>query len=221
MKLQVIHVSGTRMIAQGTDGLSRGNFLEGVMAGQDILTYVPLHESALDRSKSLLEWLQSWAPDKHLQTLSPEDWYDAGHGIDGGEPNSDGIWTPIYNKRCKLWAPAPAAAFYAMEELARSRHVDPYSPHMFVCPRLMTFNWRKMLIKYADTVFYINPGSRPFWPHNMFEPLVLGLILPYSKSPPWQLKRSPQVLALESKLREVWANEERDERDILFKFWTV
>ena len=55
----------------------------------------------------------------------------------------------------------------------------------------------------------------------MFEHLVLGLILPYSKSPPWQPKRSPQVLALERKLREVWANEERDKRDILFQFWIV
>ena len=221
LKLQVIHISGARMIAQGTDGLSRFNFLEGVMTGQNILNYVPLHESALDRSKSLLKWLQSWVPDKHLQTLSPEDWYDVGHGIDGGGPNIDGIWTPIYNKRCKLWAPTPAVAFYAMDKLARSRHVDPYTPHMFVCPRSMTFHWRKMLLKYADVVFYINPGSRSFWPHNMFEPLVLGLILPYSKSPPWQLKRSPQVLALESELREVWSSEERDERDILFKFWTV
>ena len=191
LKLQVIHIAGKRMIAQGTDGLSRGNLMEGVMTGQHILNFVPLHESALDRSKLLYKWLQSWAPDKQLKLLSPEDWYDVGHDIDDGFIDDDGIWTPVYSRTYKLWAPAPAAAFYAMEELARSRHVDPYTPHLFVCPRLMTFGWRKLLLKYSDVVFYINPGSRTFWTNQMFEPLVLGLILPFSKAPPWQLKRSP------------------------------
>jgi hypothetical protein len=31
--LHMVHVAGTRMIAQGTNGLSRGMFLEGVVAG--------------------------------------------------------------------------------------------------------------------------------------------------------------------------------------------
>ena len=49
-----------------------------------------------------------------------------GHGIGGGNKNTEGVWIPSYDDTCKLWAPAPAAAFYAMEELSRSRHVDPY-----------------------------------------------------------------------------------------------
>jgi hypothetical protein len=35
MTLHIIHVAGTRMIAQGTDGLSGGDLLEGVMKGKD------------------------------------------------------------------------------------------------------------------------------------------------------------------------------------------
>jgi hypothetical protein len=38
--LQVIHIAGTHMMAQGTYGLSRG---------QAMLRYIPLHLSALDR----------------------------------------------------------------------------------------------------------------------------------------------------------------------------
>ena len=37
LNLQLVHVAGTRMIAQGTDGLSRGVLLEGVLSGKDML----------------------------------------------------------------------------------------------------------------------------------------------------------------------------------------
>jgi hypothetical protein len=37
---------------QGTDGLSRGDFSAGVMAGQQMLQFVPLHLSAGERSPS-------------------------------------------------------------------------------------------------------------------------------------------------------------------------
>lgn len=54
LKLHVIHVAGSRMIAQGTDGLSHGDFTMGVMSGHPILSFVPLHLDALDRSPALL-----------------------------------------------------------------------------------------------------------------------------------------------------------------------
>ena len=47
--LHVVHVVGTRMIGQGSDGLSRGNFSEGVMMGRSMMSYyVPLSRSALE-----------------------------------------------------------------------------------------------------------------------------------------------------------------------------
>ncbi len=59
--LHMVHVSGKRMISQGTDGLSRGDTSFGVMAGISMLTYVPLHLSALDRQgASLKDWVSSW-----------------------------------------------------------------------------------------------------------------------------------------------------------------
>ncbi len=47
--LHEVHVSGTRMIAQGTDGLSQGTFLEGVLASQDMLLFVNLARTAIKR----------------------------------------------------------------------------------------------------------------------------------------------------------------------------
>jgi hypothetical protein len=42
MTIHVIHISGKRMIAQGTDGCSRGSLMEGVMVGADMLMFVNL-----------------------------------------------------------------------------------------------------------------------------------------------------------------------------------
>jgi hypothetical protein len=55
----VSHGLGTRMIAQGTDGVSRGLLTEGVTTGVDMLTFIPLHLSALERNPLLVEWVKS------------------------------------------------------------------------------------------------------------------------------------------------------------------
>jgi hypothetical protein len=60
IQLHVIHVAGTRMMSQGTDGLSRGCLTEGVMMGSPMLSFIPLHLSAIERQPSLLPWIQDW-----------------------------------------------------------------------------------------------------------------------------------------------------------------
>jgi hypothetical protein len=58
--LHLIHVSGTRMIWSGVDGLSRGDHNAGVMAGDDMLSFVPLSQNAAERSSpQLLPWNKS------------------------------------------------------------------------------------------------------------------------------------------------------------------
>jgi hypothetical protein len=52
--LFVVHVAGTRMIAQGTDGLLQGVLLEGVMIGNDMLHFVPLAQGAVESGTSTL-----------------------------------------------------------------------------------------------------------------------------------------------------------------------
>jgi len=57
----LVHVAGTRMIAQGTDSLSWGDQNTGVMSGVDMLEYVPLHWTAVEQLSNLGRWVQSWA----------------------------------------------------------------------------------------------------------------------------------------------------------------
>ena len=55
--LHLVHVAGTRMIAQGTDGLSRASFLEGVARGKDMLSFIDLAQGALERNPPVLDFV--------------------------------------------------------------------------------------------------------------------------------------------------------------------
>ncbi len=72
MVIHVIHVSGKRMTAQGTDGYSRGSLMEGVMAGQDMLSFINLAHTAIERHPPLLDWVRSWTERPELEPLTPE-----------------------------------------------------------------------------------------------------------------------------------------------------
>ena len=76
----ISHVSGKRMIAQGTDGISRGAMNEGVMAGASMLGFIPLHLTAIQRQQNLRTWLEENL-DTNLEWLDTEDWYQQGHDI--------------------------------------------------------------------------------------------------------------------------------------------
>lgn len=71
----ITHVAGTRMIACGSDGLSRGSTNEGILNGEDFLSFLPLHLSALDRSPKLKELILDWSKQSgEVIFLKPEDW---------------------------------------------------------------------------------------------------------------------------------------------------
>ena len=55
--VRVVWISGKRMIRIGVDGLSRGDFASGVMAGNSILQYLPINETALYRHQDLRQVL--------------------------------------------------------------------------------------------------------------------------------------------------------------------
>jgi hypothetical protein len=71
--LHVIHLAGTRMIAQGTNGCSRGVLMEGVMAGQSMLSFIDLDKLATEHSAALLGWIQSWCGKRDITPLTPEE----------------------------------------------------------------------------------------------------------------------------------------------------
>jgi hypothetical protein len=162
--IHVIHVAGTRMQAEGTDGLSRGDFSMGVMAGQDILTFVPLHLDALQQEPTLRDWVLSWYPASSLLWLSPTNWYDKGQ----------------LQNHC-VWIPPPAAADIAVELLAKSKHKCPCHQHLIIIPHLLTSRWRKMLSKTCDLVFTVPVGT-DVWASTHHEPLLIGVAFPLNIS---------------------------------------
>jgi hypothetical protein len=82
--IQVSKVSGKRMISQGTgDGIFQGKINEGTATGISMLSFVPLHLSALYRMKCLGNWFKSWI-DSDAEILAPSDWFTRGHSNDGG-----------------------------------------------------------------------------------------------------------------------------------------
>jgi hypothetical protein len=205
-QLLVLHVSGKRMQAQGTDGVSRGQLTEGVMNGESMMSFVPMHESALDRSPKLKDWLKEFvSPD--LEFLSADGWFERGHNhFEKGKVHKDGHWRATLRCGKFVWAPPPSAALVALEELRKARIKRQNSTHVFVCPRLMTPEWLRQLNKACDVVITV-PLGHPAWPTNMYEPLFVGIVFPFIRHQPWQLRGTPKMYAVERKLRRMWKAE--------------
>jgi len=185
MTIHVIHVSGKRMIAQGTDGCSRGLLMEGVMTGQDMLEFVDLSQTAVERHPPLLDWVRSWTEKPSLDPLTPKGWFEEGHGYTRGELDHHGVWMPVHGSRGQLflWTPSPPVADAALEQLLMARHKRTDTFHVILVPRLMTPRWRRLFNKVCDFTFIVPPGSS-FWPTNMFEPLWVGIVLPFTHHRP-------------------------------------
>jgi hypothetical protein len=56
----MVHVAGTRMIAQGTNGLSWGTFLEGAVAGKDMLSLINLACMAVESHPAMRQFVEPW-----------------------------------------------------------------------------------------------------------------------------------------------------------------
>ena len=222
IKVHFIHVAGTRMIDQGSDGLSRGNLTEGVMGGKSMEFFVPIHLGAIERSPEILPWIKSWAKTEVKSDwllLSPEHWFDRGHDFWEGGKNSDGMWIPTYKKGNFIWSPPPTLAETALEQLRQARHKRQTSTHIFVCPRLMEPYWSRHLTRSADFVFVVPAGSS-FWKQEMHEPLIVGIYLPFLSFSPWQWKGQPALLGLDRELRKVWKEDQCAGGRLLHKFWS-
>ncbi len=229
--ISIFHVAGTRMIAQGSDGLSRGNMTEGVMTGMGMQSFIPTHLSATDRSPDVDTWIRSWAGES-VEFLTPEGWFVRGHGlaedefevIEGGQQGAadqgEGFKWPKIKPGKFVWTPPPAAAQAAVEELRKARHQDLRSTHVVVVPRLMLPLWRKQLHKAADLVVEV-PVGHSVWKKEMHEPLTLAFCFPFIEHRPWQLRRSPLLLDLGKRLREVWAENPDAEGPILRELWSL
>ena len=220
MKIHFVHVSGKRMIAQGTDGLSRGQFTEGVMRGICMKSFIPLNENVCERHAGFKLWLKSWMPDEEAEWLKPEDWFVRGHNIvDGsGVDNGDGLEVPSYKKGLFIWTPPPAAAGVAIEELRKARHKHTDSTHLFIVPRLMAPYWRKHGWKVGDLIVELPPGHEA-WPLDMYEPLTLIFVFPFIRYAPWELRRTPAFVGMGKRLSKMLKAGDSTTGFVLQQFW--
>ena len=229
-KIIIVHVAGTRMIDQGSDGLSRGSLSEGVMRGEAMSSFIPLHQNAFERNAKLRLWtdefLSGSKQDDPLEYLEPLDWFERGHDLDGGDweltmpaPNKERQWMPRYKRGRYVWSPPPGAAPAALEQLRKARHKRQKSTHLFICPRLLYPLWQRSLFRSADLILEI-PAGHPAWPANMHEPLILAIYFPFISHRPWQLKRSPCLLDVEGYLQRMFKTGEGTEGPVLRQLWS-
>jgi len=208
-KIHFIHVAGTRMIAQGTDGLSRGDLGEGVMKGRSMLSFVPLHLSAAERSPSILGWVKGWITPclksgEVIEILTEADWFWRAHDIDGGFINPDGLWTPKYRTGLFVWFPAPASGQVAVEQLREARNKRTQSLHVIIIPRMFSCLWRRQLLRVADISFEL-PFIDQIWSkEEQHEPLTIAFVFPFLNHSPWQLRRAPAFLEMARVMSRVW-----------------
>jgi hypothetical protein len=218
-KLHIFHVAGTRMIAQGTDGVSRGFLALGVMAGEAMSSFIPIHRTAQERSVAFVEWIKQWTGSDSV-VLDPMGWFSTGHDIDGWLTCPDGFDRPeLCEGRTYIWVPPPFAADVALGELRKARIKRQSSSHLFVCPRLCgPLVWLKQLYKAADVVLEFPAGSL-HWSREMHEPILIGVLFPFIRHSPWQLRNTPKMHSVVRQLRCLLQGEDVDACDFLRKFW--
>jgi hypothetical protein len=127
------HVAGTRMSAQGTDGVSCGLVNEGVATGLEMLSFVPLHLSAIQRNTVLIAWVSLWLGED-AEFLTTEQWFTRGHSHDGGFYDKCGFWRVNTRPGKFVWSPAPAVADVAVEEMQKALLKRRDCTHVFLCP---------------------------------------------------------------------------------------
>ena len=176
--IHVVWVAGKRMIAQGSDGLSRSDLTSGVLRGIDMLSYVPLHLSAGERQPHGIENLLQRILGKHhpeALRMEPAQWFTAPQDLNG-----------IF-----VWEPAPCLADVAIYMLSEAWHIRPWNVHVMIVPSLMSGKWRRMLYKISDIICVL-PFGEEWWPRDSeYEPLTLAFIFPLLHRAPWRAKFEP------------------------------
>jgi len=188
--------------------------------GEDMLLFVDLSRTAVERHPGMLEFVKAGVAPilGDSKVLVPEEWFQEGHGIIGGKKDSTRLWIPQHASDGKvyIWTPPPIITDVAREECAKAIHKRTDAYHIFLIPHLYPPLWTRLLYKVSDFMFHLPPGS-PHWPSSMHEPLFIGISFPLLHRNPWSLRRTPLLVELERRLRQVLHAGEEDGGDILRK----
>jgi len=209
--VNLVHFAGTRMIANGIDGISRGELHVGSLLEAARMNVLPLHLDPISCSPKLLPWLCSWAGES-IKVAEPKDWfYAAQQGGDYMLPLRDETW---------VWTLAPAAAITALEELGKGRlkRHDQLRGIVLV-PTVMKPEWHRRLRKNVDLFFVIKAGSIEAWPACMHESLTVGIYLPLLKHRPWDWKHVSFLVPFGISLSAMYKTRYSSDRDLLCEFW--
>jgi hypothetical protein len=159
----------------------------------------------------VLTWVRSWTDRPKLEPLTPEGWFKEKHGFVGGTRDSCKIWRPTRELRngLHLWAPPPLVVDSALKELLKACHKRTDTFHVVLIPRLMAPCWRQLFNKVCKFMFVVSPGAA-YWPTNMYEPLWVGILLPFSIHMPWSFKRAPLLVEIGRDLHKMLAEGKGD-----------
>ena len=105
------------MKASGVDGLSRGDLTEGMMGGQDPLSFIPFHLGADEQSNGFIDsWVQSWWRTKRGADFG---------GLPLTQVTKDNMFDLRDLKAARLWMLPPSAMEVALELLCEDRLAHP------------------------------------------------------------------------------------------------
>ena len=102
-KLHIIWVAETRQKAAQIDVFKRGCFTAWISLSGSIVDFVLLNDTSFERSVSLLPWFQILIGAYNVEPLTPEGWFEEGHGFKSGKNNDNGIWMPYHSKGTFCW----------------------------------------------------------------------------------------------------------------------
>ena len=171
----MIHVSGSRLIHCGVDGLYYGD-LQLEKLNEDIYLCLPVDHEPFSHSPTLLTWIKSCISDSFL-LAEPSDWFSRAQQTHSTSVSSQSeLW---------VWYFFPAAALDALEELVNGclkRHEILWG--IVIIPVVMQHDWFKRFVKVTYIYLFIPAGSIPEWPANMHEVLTIGLYFPLLRHQP-------------------------------------
>jgi hypothetical protein len=174
VRLEVIHVPGTLMILQGTDGLSRGMWLaperlrsSSLLESSQVLTGAPFSPALAEWALGLID-RRPWTPYEHIAALA--DW----------------SFERIHD-RMSIWTPGPELARQAITAFLDIWVETPLSQTggLFLIPRVMQRDWFS-LSKHVRVIGTYYPATQlpATCAYSSEIPLVVLYCQPYVRSLP-------------------------------------